>query len=119
MKFALLFRLAASAFFSFFLVVGAARAAGSLSREEFLQKISDERLRQYVAEHFDLAEEGRSLRAGMSLPNAGERLPPYEIVAYPCSGARNPVVLHLDSGPSSQIVILPCAGSDHYDRDCQ
>ncbi|MBS1960934.1 MAG: hypothetical protein JST04_01870 [Bdellovibrionales bacterium] len=113
------FRLIALSFLSFFFLILEANAGGSLSREEFLNAIGDESIRTYVAEHFALAEDGRALRAGRQLPNAGERIAPFEIVAEATTGTDGPMVLHLDSVPTHQVVLIPCAESVHYDAHCE
>jgi hypothetical protein len=112
------FRLIVAAFISFFILVSTSHAGGSISREEFLDTLSDPSIRQYVAEHFQLAEEGRSLRAGRHMPNAGARIPPYEILARPHFEGEEPVVLEVKSERSTQVRILPCAESVFYDSHC-
>jgi hypothetical protein len=118
MSVSLPFRLVATAFLVFLSIIVSAKAGGSLSREEFLTSISDPSIRTYVAEHFLLAEEGRALRAGHPMPNSGERIPPFEIVARSYQDDEAPVVLHLDTDPAGQVLIVPCAASTHYDSDC-
>ena len=119
MSFSLPIRLVALAFLSFLALIATAHAGGSLGRDEFLGAISDPSIRGYVAEHFELAEEGRALRAGRLLPNAGERIPPFEIVARSLDNGEPPVVLHLEAALSNQVLIVPCGASVHYDLNCQ
>lgn len=102
-----------------FLFLTAAYAGGSLPKDDFLGAIADPAIRDYVAEHFDLAEEGRALRAGRRMPNAGERIPPFEIVGHAMDDLETPVVLHLEAVPSEQIAIIPCAESVYYDPQCR
>ncbi len=119
MRFTLPNRLGAALFLLFSLGIGIARAGGALSREEFLAAIADQGLREYVSEHYQLAEEGRALRAGRQMPNPGARIAPYEIVARALWGDEMPLVLHLDTEPSTQVLIVPCAESTHYGPKCE
>lgn len=116
MNFAHPFRLAAAA--SAFLT-WSAFAGGPIPREDFLGAIADPTIREYVAEHFDLAGEGRALRAGRRMPNAGQRIPPFEIVGHAREDLETPVVLHLDRNPAEQVMIIPCAESIHYGPRCR
>lgn len=113
------FRLVATASLVFLGLITAAKAGGSLSREDFLAEIADERLRRTIIDQFDLADEGRALRAGRHLPNAGERVAPFEILVRPARGEAQTVVLRLESPNARRIVILPCSGSAHYSPKCE
>ena len=120
MTLSLPFRLSAGFVFLFLsLIASPAHAAGSLSREDFLAAIGDPRMREYVAEHFQLAEDGRALRAGRQMPNAGERIPPFEIVARSNDRDEAPLVLRLSVSRGSQVLAIPCPASILFDPNCQ
>ncbi len=88
----------------------------SISRDEFLTKIHDNEVRAFVEENFRLAEAGRATRAGRHLPNAGERIPPYEIEAYP-PGSTRPVIVRISENAIA-IEVIACQASHHY-SDCE
>jgi hypothetical protein len=92
-----------------------AHAGGSLSREEFLERIQDSEIRAFVEGNFDLEEDARAARIGRQDPaRAGERVAPFEILARSRAGAQR-VVVHVEGDVS----ILSCAGSVHYASDCE
>lgn len=113
------FRLAAMSILSLFGWISLASASGSITRSEFLSAISDDEVRAHITEHFTLSAEGRAYRAGAHLPDAGERMAPFEITAEPTIAPGESVVLRLDTIPSRQVLILPCSESDHYSADCE
>ena len=93
-----------------------AHGGGSVSRYEFLAQIRNEEVREFVETQFRLADEGRALRAGRHLPNAGERVAPFEIEAFPV-GATRPVIVRI-GGPEEAVEVVPCEESTHY-SDCK
>ena len=93
-----------------------AHGGGSVSRDEFLSQIRRGEVREYVETQFKLAEEGRALRAGRHLPNAGERMAPFEIEAY-ATGSTRPVIVRV-SDADGAVEVLACEDSAHY-SDCK
>ncbi len=93
-----------------------AHGGGAVSRQEFLSQIRNEEVREFVESNFRLADEGRALRAGRHLPNAGERVAPFEIEAYPANADR-PVIVRI-GGPDAAVEVLACEESTHF-ADCK
>ncbi len=99
-----------------------AHGGGTLSRDEFLSEISDLTLRAFIAQNFLIEEEGRAMRIGRQEPNAGERVTPFEIIARPArsdEGNPAPIVLRLDQPDTTQLALVPCSKSEHYDEFCR
>lgn len=94
-----------------------AHGGGSLARVDFLAQIRNEEVREFVETNFRLAEEGRARRAGAHLPNAGERVGPFEIEAYPVTGdTSRPIIVRVD-GIEGAVEMIACEESAHY-SDC-
>lgn len=89
-------------------------AAGSISREEFLETIGDDSLRGFVEANFKISESGLASRGGAEEPErAGERMPPFEIVARLPYGHER-FVLRVDD----RLQVVSCAESFYYAPYC-